>query len=117
MISTHRLYRYLKKVEDENILPETTLFAWLTYLAIYNLADGQIRIPDAGNGPNGEMMFSWNTGDHHFEVEIFPNGTIEFFAMTYSSTTPFYEYETFGFGGTVLPEGMREHLVPHFQEY
>ena len=36
-----------------------------------------IKKPDIGDGPNGELLMTWNTEDHHFEIEIFPDGRVE----------------------------------------
>ena len=30
-----------------------------------------IKKPDIGDGPNGELLMTWNTEDHHFEIGRF----------------------------------------------
>lgn len=37
--------------------------------------------PNVGVGPDGEVMFTWDSPEHHLELEIFSEGTGEFFYL------------------------------------
>ncbi len=50
--------------------------AWATILVA---SGGQIPIPAACTGPDGEMLYSWDQGRHHLELEIIPGKVAEFF--------------------------------------
>jgi len=42
-------------------------------------SNGEIAVPAACTGPDGEMFYSWDSGRHHLELEIIPGKPAEFF--------------------------------------
>ena len=39
----------------------------------------QIRIPQAGPTPDGSFQLVWDRGEHHVEVDVYPEGHLEWF--------------------------------------
>lgn len=52
------------------------LASWLDLRAI---SGRMLPVPDACPGPDGQLLFAWDEGDHHLELEIFPESASEFF--------------------------------------
>ena len=46
---------------------------------IWTASRGQMPIPAACTGPDGQMLYAWDHGQHHLELEIFPHKDAEFF--------------------------------------
>ena len=75
--------QYLQRVSTEGKPPliarVTAKKSWDLWLALRIAAGPRLPIPSAGTGPGGVMFYSWDKGDHHLEVEIFPNRDTELF--------------------------------------
>ena len=56
---------------------ETANKSWQVWLMLKENVD--LPAPSAATGPDGIMFYSWDKGEHHFEVEIFPDDSTEFF--------------------------------------
>ena len=44
-----------------------------------HFSDKCLEIPDACPGHRSNFMYTWSTGEHYLECEIFVNGDVEFF--------------------------------------
>ncbi|MGB0561799.1 MAG: hypothetical protein ACPGVO_08345, partial [Spirulinaceae cyanobacterium] len=56
--------------------------AWSVWQSLnrYFYASGQyLEVPDACPGEDDDFMYSWSTGEHYLECELFGNGAVEFF--------------------------------------
>ncbi len=51
-----------------------------------------IDLPDIALGPDRQLLLCWDKGEHHFEIEVFPGGTIEFFYLNHQ-TNDVWKYE------------------------
>lgn len=73
---------YLKRVstgERALITPETASLAIKAWRMLWLTSGGQIPVPAACTGPDGEMFYSWDRGQYHLELEILPGQPAEFF--------------------------------------
>lgn len=57
----------------------TAVLCWRAWLSLRNATSSLLPVPDACPGPDGQLLFTWDRGDHHLELEVFPNGIGEFF--------------------------------------
>jgi hypothetical protein len=74
--------RYLARVsmgERALITPATAELAMRAWHTIWTASRGQMPIPAACTGPGGQMLYAWDHGRHHLELEIFPQKAAEFF--------------------------------------
>lgn len=53
--------------------------AWEVWQALNHSAGGGLPVPDASIGPDNQVFYTWDSGEHHFEAEILTEGMIEFF--------------------------------------
>lgn len=53
------------------------LFAW----PVWQEVKDTLPMPNAGVGPDGELLYTWDKGAHHYEIEVFPDGRKEYFYM------------------------------------
>jgi hypothetical protein len=73
---------YLTRVSTSEcavITPTTAVLAARAWRDIWTASRGQMSIPAACTGPDGEMFYSWDRGRHHLELEIIPGQPAEFF--------------------------------------
>jgi hypothetical protein len=74
------LNHYLSSVQEAgNISTHTASVAWDEWNLLCHSVGSLLPIPDAAPGPEGQLLYAWNKEEHHFEAEIFPDDTIEFF--------------------------------------
>ncbi len=77
-----QLNYYLGSVRDAGDISESTatlaLIAWAT---LSDAISNSLSVPDAAPGPEGQLLYAWNKGEHHLELEIFPNSPAEFFYL------------------------------------
>lgn len=66
-------------VGSHEISSDTATYAWNAWKDLSGAAGGTLLVPDAAPGPNGELLYTWNRGEHHFELEMFANGSAEMF--------------------------------------
>lgn len=74
------LIRYLQSICDSGDVTETAAAqAKVLWLSLQNNMNSHMAIPDAASGPNGEILLTWDKGEHHLELEIVPGATAELF--------------------------------------
>ncbi len=74
--------KYLERVstsDDPLISRDTALLAARAWTLIWDASDGKMPIPAACTGPDGQMLYAWDHGRHHLELEIIPQQPAEFF--------------------------------------
>ncbi len=77
---TRRLQTYLRNlVHSGELSSETASLAWRTWNQLRKATSYALPVPDACPGPDNQLLYTWDNTEHHFEVEIFPEGTGEFF--------------------------------------
>ena len=87
-----RLNHYLAFVREAgDIASNTAETAWQTWKMLSSSMDRPLPVPDAAPGPDGQLLYTWNKGDHHLELEIFPNGPAEFFYLNRVSSETWEE--------------------------
>lgn len=70
---------FLTEMANGIISQSTANAARKIWELLQRLPDVRIPVPAASAGPDGQVFYSWNSGRHHFEIEILPNGDVEFF--------------------------------------
>ena len=87
------LVDYLNQcVDQELITPRVARLAWNAWTSLSNSTGNALLVPDACPGPDGELLYTWDQGEHHLELEI-------------SADTPaelFYENDVSGEVGEVI---------------
>jgi hypothetical protein len=79
---TQQLQYYLQQVVNAGHLSQKTAsLAWEAWKMLNVATSGRLPVPDACPGPDGQLLYTWDKREHHFEVEIFPEGLGEFFYM------------------------------------
>jgi hypothetical protein len=69
--------------------------------------EGRLRIPAACTGPDGEMLYCWDRGRHHAEIEIEEGGVIDCFYRDRETEETYLEESD----GESLPVGFAEKLI------
>jgi hypothetical protein len=46
---------------------------------------GNLPVPAMCPGPDGQMIGSWDSGPHHFELEVIGDGTVELFSYRWDT--------------------------------
>jgi hypothetical protein len=68
-----QLARYLLGVIEKGYASADTIeAARSSWEALDAATDRRVAIPNAGPGPNGEMILTWDQREHHFEIEVAP---------------------------------------------
>ncbi len=70
---------------SESVEHDTAIMAWRTWLALAEVMAHKLPVPDVAAGVDKQILFSWNSGEHHFELEIYPSGMGEFFYLNYQT--------------------------------
>jgi hypothetical protein len=74
------LVDYLNQMVDQELItPRVARLAWNAWTALSNSAGNALLVPDACPGPDGELLYTWDRGEHHLELEIFAESPAEFF--------------------------------------
>src|SRR5438552_1289918 len=74
------LVDYLYQIVDQELVtPRVARLAWEAWSALSNSVGNALLVPDACPGPNGELLYTWDRGEHHLELEIFPTAPAELF--------------------------------------
>ncbi len=78
------LYHYLTAIRVQGeIAPETAEAAWKMWkdckCKLLEKTGKTLPVPDAAPGPNGELLYTWNKEEHHFELEFIAGAPMEFF--------------------------------------
>jgi hypothetical protein len=74
--------KYLDEVSTGDhplITPETASLAVKAWGLIWAASGGKMPVPAACTGPDGQMLYAWDQGRHHLELEIIPLKPAEFF--------------------------------------
>ena len=92
-----RLQLFLKDlVRQEDVEHYTATVAWRAWRTLSEDLVGTLPVPDVAAGADRQILFSWNSGEHHFELEIYPSGLGEFFYLNYESDATWEEEHTMG---------------------
>lgn len=76
LLHEHRLY--LQKITREGeISQELGQLAWTMLLSI--IGEEDVDVPDAIPGVDGKLFYTWKSGEHYLDLEMFPDGATEFF--------------------------------------
>jgi hypothetical protein len=74
------LVDYLNQMVDQELItPRVARLAWNAWTALSNSTGNALPVPDACPGPDGELLYTWDQGEHHLELEIFADTPAEFF--------------------------------------
>lgn len=80
MHTEHLAYLRVASTGDHPLIAsETASLAALAWNLIQEASEGKASVPAACTGPDGQMLYSWDCGRHHLELEIYPNKPAEFF--------------------------------------
>ena len=52
-----------------SISSQTANFAWAAWKHLSAETGHALSVPDAATGPNGELLYTWDEGIHHLELE------------------------------------------------
>lgn len=78
--ASQRLAAFLKEaVHSGELTKETGELARKAWDEVHQRTKGRMSVPDACPGLNGQLLYTWDSGVHHLEIEIFPDGVIELF--------------------------------------
>jgi hypothetical protein len=73
LTQVERLRRYVEQAEQADLVAHKVAAVARQIWTQLSVATGnQLPVPDACPGPDGDFLYSWDRGDHHFEVEIEP---------------------------------------------
>ena len=62
---------YIKRVQKEELVSSKVAALALKLWEKLSAATGNsLAVPDACTGPDGELLYAWDRGDHHCELEI-----------------------------------------------
>ncbi|MFI5337799.1 MAG: hypothetical protein ACHQ5A_13510 [Opitutales bacterium] len=61
------------------ITPRVARLAWNAWTSLSNSTGNVLLVPDACPGPDGELLYTWDRGEHHLELEIFADTPGELF--------------------------------------
>jgi len=76
------LKTYLDRIQlDGFISVEVKRKALLMWQRLYSVLGARLSVPDACPDEDGQILYTWDRGEHHFEVEIAPDGDVGFFYM------------------------------------
>ena len=74
------LIDYLDRITaDSRVSPELARLAWDAWNILSAATGNALPVPDACPGSDGELLYTWDRDEHHFELEIFPDAPAEFF--------------------------------------
>jgi hypothetical protein len=70
-------------------------------------ATSSLPVPDAAPGPDRQLLYTWNQGEHHLEFEIFPAEPAEFFYLNRATHISWEESYVIG---STLSDAILKHL-------
>ena len=74
------LVDYLYQIVDQELVtPRVARLAWEAWSALSNSVGNALLVPDVCPGPDGELLYTWDQGEHYLELEIFPAAPAELF--------------------------------------
>ncbi|MBA3442037.1 MAG: UPF0175 family protein [Pyrinomonadaceae bacterium] len=99
---------YLARMEQAALIhPNRATRAWQAWEELLVATSHGLPVPDAAPGPDGELLFAWDRGEHHLELEVFPTTPVEFFYLN-RVTDAVWGYDHII--GAVLPQVMLDKL-------
>jgi hypothetical protein len=103
-----RLLAYLHEMKRAGAINENTLsLAQKAWDGLRGIVAGNLLVPTAGTGPDGQVLYTWDRGEHHFELEVFPDGIGEFFYMNRKTDATWEaDYSV----DEMIPEGVKNKL-------
>jgi hypothetical protein len=80
------LIDYLDRITAQSLVtPQMARLAWDAWNKLSVATENALPVPDAGPCPDGQLLYTWDRGEHHFELEILPASPAEFFYRNRSS--------------------------------
>ena len=74
------LRRYVEETKAKNLISdESARLALETWSKLQAATDGLLAVPNAAPGDDGQLMFAWDRGRHHAEIEFEPGVLPVFF--------------------------------------
>src|ERR1700686_3811777 len=68
------LGHYLHRSEEQGLIPQQVVhLAWDAWAKLSAATQSTLPVPDACPGPDGQVLYSWESGDDYLELEIFPD--------------------------------------------
>ncbi len=103
-----RLRNFLMGLLRKGDLSQSTATAaWKTWTMLSDELSGSLIVPNGVATPDGQLLFTWDLNDHHFEVEVFPDRTGEIFYLNYRTNATWeYDYQV----GDRLPDTIKDKL-------
>ncbi len=96
-------------VQRDEVKRETASLALQAWRTMRTSVNGTLLVPDAGIGPDGEVLLVWKKDEHHFELEILPEGPGELFYINHLSNDMWEkEYHI----GDNFPDEVNSQLMP-----
>lgn len=75
-----KLLAYLRGCAQHGSIPRGMIpFAWNIWSQVRTAMRGCILVPNASPGGEQQILYSWDNGEHHLELEVFPSGAVEWF--------------------------------------
>lgn len=75
-------FKYLKGISEGRepiVSKQTADLARKAWWLLWQETGYLLPVPSACTGPDEQILYSWDKGEHHFEVEIIPGKPMEFF--------------------------------------
>ncbi len=77
-----RLKSYLAQaVREYGATQEVSRLAWRAWVQMNRTMNDRLSVPNAHTALGGQILYTWDRGAHHFELEIFPDAPSEFFYL------------------------------------
>jgi hypothetical protein len=67
------------QLEPPHISRKTAKLAFDAWCKLWDFSGRRLSVPDACPGSSAQLLYTWDKGEHHLELEIFPDGKGEFF--------------------------------------
>jgi hypothetical protein len=107
-LRTALFMRYLRRVVRDSVVDtDTADLGRQMWSELSKAANGRLRVPNAAPALGGQLLYTWDRGAHHLEVEIFPDAPSEFFYLNRETDEDWAaDYNV----GDSLPDGLLEKL-------
>ena len=107
-VRAQRLADYLQNVvQSGSLTQDMAELAWNVWNELHAVMDHVLRVPSACPGPDNQLMYTWRSGDHYLELEIFLAGPAEFFYKN-RRTGELWEYDYTV--GDPVPQAVKDKL-------
>jgi hypothetical protein len=81
--------------EDPLVSQETSGAALVAWVLLRRDAP-RLPVPAAGVGEDGEILYTWNQGEHHLELEISSDGSAHFYYLNRKTDLEVYSQYVVG---------------------